>query len=132
MWRNANSERWTSGGRGEVGVDAVVEAGEVHGFFEHLPGATERLVEGDLEADEGGEDDAGVAEGGEDLRMGLEGEVVGALGGFEEAGEEDAQEVDLAGEVVDGGGVEHGAFVGGEVTAIEGGVRGRFVHVLNI
>ena len=73
-----------------------------------------------LLADQGGEHQPGGTEGGEQGGMLGERQLVQALAGGEHAGDEDAQEVNLAGEVGGLGGIEHADLLRGEVGAVEG------------
>jgi hypothetical protein len=114
-----------SGRRREVVVDAVLEAGQVHGFFEQLLSGVQRCVQSVLQACQGGHDNPGMAEGGQNSGLGLQRQVTSTLGGSQDTSEQHTQEVDLAGEVVGGSGVEPGTFGGGEVAPVEGGPRRR-------
>ena len=112
-------------GRGEIVEDTAAEAGEVFAIFDLAADGIHGVMEFDLEPDEAGDDDAGIAECAESAGLRFQGERARFAHGSQCASEEQAEEVDLAGEVVKGDSSEHVAFDMGEVAAVEGGWCGR-------
>ncbi len=82
-------------------------------------------LEAGAEAIEGGHGQPGLAEGGEDAGLSVQIQRGRIRAGLEDAHEEDADEIDLAGGVAEGGGVKAGPFGGGEEALVDGRVRVR-------
>ena len=95
-----------------------VDSGE--GFLDEAVQIAAGVEGEDLGAEEGGDEADGTGAGTQGLEAGREVGRVGG-GGGEVAGEDDADEVDLAGDALLEQGVEGAALGGGEVRAVEAG-----------
>ncbi len=106
-------------------MDVAVLAAEFLAAFDLGPEAVIGIVELALQADEAGDDDASGAEGGENTGMGFKGDLMYGPAGGEQAGDEDAKQVDLGGEIVGRHLIQQPALVlleGGGIEAVFPGV----------